>query len=85
MSATDNMNMCISIRNTTYRTNKKKERRRNRKGIKMSRFDHGKMEHLHVQCTKPRQDMKKRGGGVGGGGELVIHTGLISNSKVHLF
>ena len=64
-----------------YRTNKK---RRNRKGIKMSRFDHGKMEHLHVKCTKPRQDMKKRGGGVGGG-ELVIHTGLISNSKVHLF
>ena len=78
MSATDNMNMCISIRNTTYRTNKKKERRRNRKGIKMSRFDHGKMEHLHVKCTKPRQDMKKRGGGVGVGGELVIHNRLIS-------
>ena len=33
MSATDNMNMCISIRNTTYRTNKekkKKERRRDK-------------------------------------------------------
>ena len=44
----------------------------------MSRFDHGKMEHLHVKCTKPRQDMKKRGGGVGVGGELVIHNRLIS-------